>query len=766
MDKRSAAFLLLTLIVLCFCILTVLPTGCDCGDPSTSSGQADDDQASPMPDDDDNDSSPVGDDDDNNDDNDNDNNDDVVEFCADGYLTPAGDCLTQIDGGDPGHNGVSAEVGPDGTLYVAAARGREFVIYSRAPDAAADDWQEEIVDRMAGDPVIAFGPSGRLHTAFLDLWTETIRYGKKSGGVWSFEDVEHIGGSYSSNYYGPYLDLAIDNSGQPHLAYQKRVYNDLSRVIRYARRDDNGWVLETPLEQEETGFQANVAIGDDGVVHLLFGAGTTIGISLTYYATNQAGYWQAELIQDWSVNSAMALDTDGTVHIAYVYILSFNGEGYLEYCSGTLGSWQRERVFPTLFLDGIDAVSLRLDRDSRPHIFYGTIRGLWNRERLEHAFLTDEGWQNEIVASDPAGSIITYDFTDTYSASDSNISVVSYSTEYGLVVHDADAKYQAITLGRGGAGDFGYHLNSADEEYFFYRIGYNHLIYRHFHSGEYDEHEITTECHITSGQMVIDPVGGEHLYYKWYPTSGTYYHWYEFNNGDAWETVSLPFDENAYIYPALAADAESMPHFFYTEEGILKRLWKDNGAWMEESLENDVSTQLAAVFDSESTLHVLFFNTALSDLRYAVKSSGEPWIISTVIHVDAEYIKPINLVVDKENDNLAGCYVPSDYSSVVFIILADAGWTEELLFTDYASEAFYGCGVGISGKNAAVVTSTESDGLLLAVRNSDPWMERIVDITGSGSRNESLYWDTHGNLRFIFGSEWAIQRATVPPDNQ
>jgi len=766
MDKRSSAFLLLTLIVLCFCILTVLPTGCDCGDPSTSSGQADDDQASPMPDDDDNDSSPVGDDDDNNDDNDNDNNDDVVEFCADGYLTPAGDCLTQIDGGDPGHNGVSAEVGPDGTLYVAAARGREFVIYSRAPDAAADDWQEEIVDRMAGDPVIAFGPNGRLHAAFLDLWTETIRYGKKTGGVWSFEDVEHIGGDYASDYRGPYLDLVVDNGGRPHLAYQKRVHNELSCVIRYARRDDNGWVFKTPLEQEETGSHANIIVDDNGVVHLLFGAGGALGISLIYYATNQTGHWQAELIQDWAHSPAMALSPDGTVHISYVYILSFSGEGYLHYCSGSFGSWRHERVFPTLFLNGIQAVSLRLDQDSRPHIFYGTIRELSNRERLEHAFLTVEGWQNEIVASDPADSIITYDFTDAYSTADGGVSVVSYSTEYGLVVHDADSKYQAITLGRGGAGDFGYHLNSADEEYFFYRLGYDRLIYRHFYSGGYDEHEITTECHITIGQMVIDPVGGEHLYYKWYPTSGTYYHWYEFNNGDAWETVSLPFDENAYIYPALAADAESMPHFFYTEEGILKRLWKDNGAWMEESLENDVSTQLAAVSDSESTLHVLFFNSTLGDLRYAVKGTGESWGISTVNHVDAEYIKSINLIIDNEYGDLAGCYIPYDYNSVVFVTLTDAGWTEEPLFTSFASEAFYGCGIGISGKKVAVVTSTESQEHLLAVRKSNLWTERVVDISNLGSGSEPLYWDTHGNLRFIYVSELAIQRATVPPDNQ
>jgi hypothetical protein len=722
-------------------LVLALVTGCDsCGDDDDSGGGAtsddDNDNDNSLPDDDDNDNSSPDDDDD---------NDDATPFCADGYLTPAGDCLTQIDGGDPGHNGISAAVSSDGTICVAAARSRELVLYSLARGTAEGDWVEEVVDRMAASPVIAFDSNNNLHLAFRDLWNRQLRYGLKTEGRWTFEGFD---------FDAAYVDLAVDYLGRPHLSYQ----DPDQKMIAYARREDSGWLLETPLDQAETGYITDIAVDSQAHAHIAFGAvGGLLGAS--YYATNETGYWRAELVELDTYCPHLDIGSNDVVHYVYSRLLGIEGQGILMHRYGSVGAWQTEEVDPTPFYNGLHDLNIRVDEALRPHVFYTGAR-LPIQIKLSHAVKGDDGWQTETVAAGPYDDI-DYRYVTAYPAAADDYSVVRQTSPDGLQFYGPGPAYRPTTLGKGVVSDFDYFRDADGDERFFYKIDDRRLLYRRVSTVAPEMHEIETASRALSVRMAVDPAANTHLYYSESPESGTYFHRYEHTVNGTWTADTLPLDTSAYIYPVLAADANAVAHFFFRDGSVLTHLWKEEGDWTEEPLEENVAIPMAAAADAGSTLHIMFLNEDLAQLRHASKSPNGPWATESVASVDEGTITQVNLTVDPGTRTMAGCFATQSPDRVFYVVRGDGSWTTESLFEDYAASSVWGCGVSGADDRAAVVTTSYAEGLVLAVRADGHWTERVVDRSG-GTAARSLYSDQAASLLFGYRAQSGMQRAAIP----
>jgi hypothetical protein len=722
-----------------------LAAGCDsCGD--------DDDSGRPTGDDDiDDDSTPAGDDDD---DNDNDDNDDTTPFCADGYLTPAGDCLTQIDGGSPGHNGVSAAVAPDGSFYVAAARGRDLVVYSHPPGDIATPWTEEIAVHMAADPVIAFDDDGNLHAAYLDIFNHEVRWGVKTAAGWSFEVVEAVGNVWD-NTEGVYLAMAIDEESQPHLVYRDYA-ND---ALRYAQRVADGWVYSNPFGGLSCGVWNGIAIDAQGAVRLVTGGGEGAGLPVSYYATNAAGDWAIEALGTGTAMARMALDSDGVVHFAYSQLLFMMGPQRLRHRWGRAGDWKDELVLPDVFYM-LYPYDVRVDGAGRPHLFY-VATSLAETTSLEHAIKEAGGeWTRDVLASDPDAEVGYYD-VKAYPLGVDDYSAAAASAPRGLVFYGPRPGYETATLDEAPyAVEVDYYYAADHDERFFYVV--NDGIVRYSQLGDDAQSlDLAIANSPSNARMAEDEDGAPHLYYKEHAAGEAYAHWYLHRSGASWLAEAVPIDPSLVVYPQIVAAGESNPHIFFYQAQTLTHLWKEGDEWAQEDLESPVDTQFAVAAGAAGAIHVAFFRDDLHAIRYGTKSPDGPWQFLTAFEPSTGPPAFLTIATDAASGHAAICLVAADCKGIDFVEEHGDVWTATPVLAAHNSDSFLDCAVGVRNGTAIVTTTTGPYVLLQAARKDGEWTERVLDSSTVYPGRRWVWWDSVGDARLAYASEWAIQRAII-----
>ncbi|MCZ7587059.1 MAG: hypothetical protein M5R36_29000 [Deltaproteobacteria bacterium] len=363
------------------------PVACSCGNSGAeeADGGGDDDGVPVM----DDDGIPGDDDlhdDDIDDDADDDSDDDTVDpYCARGFVTPDGGCIIQLAGGTPGHDGVAVDAGADGTVYVAAAKGREIVVYSKSTvdsqQSTEDDgypplnwetesgWQAEIVDHMGGDPDLVVDEDGYLHLAYTDLFDNGIRYATNASGTWEREIVatqERVTRRDLTNYPA----LAIDSDGAAHIAYtrERPVGGDFIGQVRYATNESGTWEDRLAWGVGDVGMFNAIALGPSGEVYIAFNS-LPVGYADTYVISNRAGSFALEFYRPWSVHgNGLAVDAGGAIHIA---LLTFTA---IEYgVKEPEGDWHFENAVDSPWTVGH---SMALASDAKAHIAYGAFDDL------------------------------------------------------------------------------------------------------------------------------------------------------------------------------------------------------------------------------------------------------------------------------------------------------------------------------------------------------------------------------------------------------
>ena len=346
MSLRTCQISIFFLVFFSFCIISCSDKADDEGSPI----DPDDDASS-----DDDDVSPPDDDNDDNDSSDDDNDTTLDEFCVDGFDTPYGGCIRQIpESGHPGSNGLGMRSGPDGTLYVIAAKGREIVLYDRVP--GDDFWSSYVIARMGTDPDLAIDSNGALHVAYTDLWYETVNYATNASGEWEIDVVDDVGflNEYGSLDPGAFAAIALDADENPHLSYRNFDNNSL----RYARRTQDGWSIEefTTDNYYGYGYATDIEIDQGGFAHIVHTSLMGELSTTVYFTSNKSGVWRTETIRVGGSSPYLALDREGLDHLTYVYTVA-GGVLYLRYATNKSGAWRS--YFPDFTQD-----HARLDRKS------------------------------------------------------------------------------------------------------------------------------------------------------------------------------------------------------------------------------------------------------------------------------------------------------------------------------------------------------------------------------------------------------------------
>lgn len=170
----------------------------------------------------------------------------AAENRSESSVTSAGDIQLAVDGNDHSHiiffDGsdirYSKDAGPDGvseTLEQAVA----------TADSAVD---------------IAVDQNDRPHVVYADTVNQKIRYAVKETSGWTFETVDE-GKSFG------FVGLALDGDGSPQVVFTDTENGDLL----FARREGGIWVVQLVDSGEgKTGWYPSIAVDPSGNVHIAY----------------------------------------------------------------------------------------------------------------------------------------------------------------------------------------------------------------------------------------------------------------------------------------------------------------------------------------------------------------------------------------------------------------------------------------------------------------------------------------------------------------
>jgi hypothetical protein len=204
-----------------------------------------------------------------------------------------------------------------------------------------------------------------------------LYYAVFDGSVWHIELVD------DNDDVGHHSDLALDDSGYPHIAYW-----DLGMgTLRYAWRESSGWQIEVPDNKPGVGQYPSICIDAVNRVHLSY-YGFYEGLK---YACRERDVWTFENVdmvssQFLGTHTSMALDSGGKPHIAYY---GGHADYSIKYARKTDDLWQ---VFTLDAAQYLNSPSIALDPFDRVHITYSN----WSIHQLNHAFQLSPGSEFEI----------------------------------------------------------------------------------------------------------------------------------------------------------------------------------------------------------------------------------------------------------------------------------------------------------------------------------------------------------------------------------
>jgi hypothetical protein len=283
------------------------------------------------------------------------------------------------------------------------------VLAWRPSTADAATWSLTNVDG-SGDvgrfSATAVDASGARHVSYWDATNWALKYARRApNGGWTAETVEH--GEPDVSLTGLGTDIAVDAQGRPHISYWSNA------EIKYARQNPRGGWTITRIDEVNMLVSTSIAVDGSGVAHITYVNLDYVSgppeepIELMYArylpACGPSGCITREKLDintafvHWARRThALALDTNGRPHVAYLVQNGYAPEFSLRYASKATGSW----VFSTLAIGEFRSVALALDGADRPHISYHDQAA----GALKYTARTVSGWLTRTIdAQDDAG---------------------------------------------------------------------------------------------------------------------------------------------------------------------------------------------------------------------------------------------------------------------------------------------------------------------------------------------------------------------------
>ncbi|NNE08178.1 MAG: T9SS type A sorting domain-containing protein [Gemmatimonadetes bacterium] len=227
--------------------------------------------------------------------------------------------------------------------------------YTKFARKIGANWTYEVVDSLPGNlQEIAIDSNGVPQVAYSAF--RELKYARRSEDGWILETVEDTLREGVRN-----LDIEVDRQGNPHIVYGIGGRTGF-REERYAHKVDDEWVIEIFDYGECHGIA--LALDDQDAPHVAYASAGR------KYAWKEDGAWTIQLIDSEHVvgfDNSIALGDDGTIHISCTI---YSGQsGYLLYSSRVDGVWTSVQPFHSPVNHG-GGSSICLDRAGRPYIVF------------------------------------------------------------------------------------------------------------------------------------------------------------------------------------------------------------------------------------------------------------------------------------------------------------------------------------------------------------------------------------------------------------
>jgi len=479
-----------------------------------------------------------------------------------------------IDSANHPHISYIQYVNGSGTPYVvryAAFDGTSWQLRSAKSEAVSLLYTSLALD-SADLPVIAFqnAQNGVLHVVRRD-----------SGGTWNDVAVTPPGDVNN----GAWPSLAIDGSGQLHVAYQG------TSQARHAYTDPSlGWQFEQVDVTVNSGAFSSLAVDSQGAVHITYGYNSFYYGDLRYARKTQ-GAWQPLTIdhrEDPGSRSSLAIDGTGIAHIAYK--VDYTGRS-LRYAVQSAGGWLTPTIDLRMTGFAGDYPSLRTTASGEPRAsYYG---GLYGGLRLIE--LTGGAWVSATVAGDLQSSL-TGAHTSLALATDGSPHIA----------------YAGVT-----------------------QPGYISYAKRSPAVWQTQNVETFNGCGYTA--LALTATDQPQIAYCWGNTVrlATW-------NGASWVKTGIVTSTLPPSHIDLALDSGDVPHIAYQDPVArnLRYVTRQGSTWISETVDAALDTGYynAITVDMTGTVSISYFDKAAQNLNVAQRT-GSGWITQTVAAVGPIFAK-------------------------------------------------------------------------------------------------------------------------------
>lgn len=516
------------------------------------------------------------------------------------------------------------------SLLLTDSRGRPHILYTQDTLSSAlrhawsdgVTWRDELVVQFAagqflgGRPLRFAGSGDTLAAAWQEPSSGQVTVATRSAGGWSSRDVPAL--SQISSFS---LGLL---RGRPAFAYYHQ-----SR-LHFAWLDaDNQWQSEIADDSGWVGDFNSIAISPDGVVHVAYLQSDALDFRYarrTPAAEGEGGSWSQTTLHSYGnagAGTAIALDSQGRPHMAYVVHENFGGVNLYYVYETPEGGWSPSLNAASNRIGS--NLALALDSRNQPSILfsrYGQDAG---------AYLTSYetqigGWSNTALGGEIAGGL-GLDSADRPQVS-------YYDTQFQDLKFAirADVWTEAVDVAGlvNDSAHFGAALDGENGPRF--SLSGTELAERSWADGTWRSDVITgTTPAATHSSLAYDSSGQPHVaFYR----SGSGDLLYGRRVDGAWETALIDAAGDVGAYPRLLLRNGQQPVIVYWDESNqrLKVAERVNGSWLIAGQQNgpplnsDSSRFDAAGFAPDGSLFITYFDAPNTDLRLArVLRRGLEW---------------------------------------------------------------------------------------------------------------------------------------------
>ncbi len=346
--------------------------------------------------------------------------------------------------------------------------------------------------------------------------------------------------------------IAVDSDNNPHVAYSDYENGNyhLTENLMYASWNGSEWITQT-VTSEVYCIDFKLDFNDNPDI-----LGGDTRISTLYYISWTGANWTIQPINNQARSVAsLALDSTGNPHVVYTARGDYYHPIVLKYANRTDSRWNIETV--DLSEDIAHIVSLALDTNNNPHIFYGYYKnnhGDSPSTPVKYVvWVSGSGWTTQIISSDvPAGGYgnVVLDSND-YPHIIYAIAYPKFSGGNTTLIHDS--WNGSVWTSQAVASNFdlqennGIYLKLDSHNYpcivFFNETpnSYNSgdLIYSRWKGTNWSSQIVESNRSISVGPIALDSFGNPHISYLARP--------------------SLPNSHNAYLMYATTTKTTTIP---------------------------------------------------------------------------------------------------------------------------------------------------------------------------------------------------------------